>query len=115
MAFLKQEALDNKLEWGRTENSVRIQIAVIIITYCLVAIINHDMKLERSTYEVLQILTISLTDKTPLIEPFKKLISTIQRAIRSLHYGIIWLIFNSSKYKRETYEIFFENILFQKS
>ncbi len=37
-----------------------------IITYCLVAIVQHDMQLKRSTYEVLQILSISLTDKTHL-------------------------------------------------
>ena len=30
------------------------------------------MRLERSTYEVLQILSISLTDKTPLKELFEK-------------------------------------------
>jgi hypothetical protein len=30
------------------------------------------MRLERSTYEVLQILSISLTDKTPLNELFEK-------------------------------------------
>jgi len=40
--------------------------------YCLVAIIQHDMKLERSTYEVLQISGISLTDKTPLKKSFDK-------------------------------------------
>lgn len=43
-----------------------------IITYCLVAIVHHDMKLERSTYEVLQILSISLTDKTHLTDLFDK-------------------------------------------
>ena len=58
--------------WGTTENAVRIQIAVAIITYCLVAIVHHDMKLERSTYEVLQILSISLTDKTHLTDLFDK-------------------------------------------
>ena len=36
------------------------------------AIVQHDMKLKRSTYEVLQILSISLTDKTPLRELFDK-------------------------------------------
>jgi len=45
---------------------------VAIITYCLVAIIQHDMKLNRSTYEVLQILSISLTDKTHLSILFDK-------------------------------------------
>ena len=37
-----------------------------IITYCLVAIVQHDMKLKRSTYGVLQILSISLIDRTHL-------------------------------------------------
>ena len=58
--------------WGTTENAARIQINVAIITYCLVAIVQHDMKLERSTYEVLQILSISLTDKPPLPGLFSK-------------------------------------------
>jgi len=35
-------------------------------------IVHHDMKLERSTYEVLQILSISLTDKTYLTDLFDK-------------------------------------------
>lgn len=69
--WLKQH-LKIKKFWGTTENAVRIQIAAAIITYCLVAIVHHDMKLERSTYEVLQILSISLTDKTHLTDLFDK-------------------------------------------
>jgi IS4 transposase len=61
--WLKQH-LKIKRFWGTTENTVRIQISVVIITYCLVTIVQHDMQLDRSTYEVLQILSISLTDKT---------------------------------------------------
>ena len=61
--WLKQH-LKIKRFWGTTENAIRIQIYAAICTYCLVAIIQHDMKLDRSTYEVLQILSISLTDKT---------------------------------------------------
>ena len=67
--WLKQH-LKIKKFWGTTENAVRIQIAIAIITYCLVAIVHHDMKSERSTYEVLQILSISLTDKTYLTDLF---------------------------------------------
>lgn len=63
--WLNQHLKINRF-WGTTENAVRIQISVAIITYCLVAIIQHDMDLKRSTYEVLQILSISLTDKTHL-------------------------------------------------
>ena len=71
--WLKQH-LKVKKFWGTTENAVRIQIYSAISAYCLVAIIQHDMRLERSTYEVLQILSISLTDKTPLRELFDKTI-----------------------------------------
>ena len=69
--WLKQH-LKIKKFWGTTENAVRIQISAAITAYCLVAIVQHDLKLKRSTYEVLQILSISLTDKTPLRELFDK-------------------------------------------
>jgi hypothetical protein len=57
--------------WGTTESAVRTQIYIALITYCLVAIVEHDLKLERSTYDVLRILSISLLDKTPLRELFE--------------------------------------------
>ena len=69
--WLKQH-LKIKKFWGTTENAVRIQVYTAICTYCLVAIVQKDMRLERSTYEVLQILSISLTDKTHLRELFDK-------------------------------------------
>ena len=69
--WVKQH-LKIKKFWGVTENAVRIQISAAIIAYCLVAIVQHDMHLERSTYEILQILSISLTDKTLLRELFEK-------------------------------------------
>ena len=69
--WLKQH-LKIKKDWATTENAVRIQIYAALCTYCLVAIVQHDMKLDRSTYEVLQILSISLTDKTNLRDLFSK-------------------------------------------
>jgi len=67
--WIKQH-LKVKSFWGTSENAVRIQIYSAIIAYCLVAIIGHDLKLERSTYEILQILGISLLYKTPVNELF---------------------------------------------
>lgn len=58
--------------WGTSENAVRIQIYSAIITYCLVAIIQSDLRIERSTYEVFQILSISLTDTSNLRDLFDK-------------------------------------------
>jgi hypothetical protein len=69
--WIKQH-LKIKKFWGTTENAVRIQIYAAISAFCLVAIVQHDVKLERSTYEVLQILSISLTDKTHLTDLFDK-------------------------------------------
>ena len=69
--WLKQH-LKIKKFWGTSENAVKIQVYSAIIAYCLVAIMQHDMKLNRSTYEVLQILGVSLTDKTPLRNLFSK-------------------------------------------
>ncbi len=69
--WIKQHLRIKKF-WGTSENAVRIQIYCAIITYCLVAIVQHDMKLERSIYEILQILGISLTDKTHLRDLFDK-------------------------------------------
>ena len=69
--WLKQH-LKIKKFWGTSENAVRIQIYCAIITYCLVVIVKHDMRLERSVYEILQIVGISLTDKTNLKDLFDK-------------------------------------------
>ena len=69
--WLKQH-LKIKKFWGRTENAVRIQISAAIIACSLVVIVQHDMRTEHLVYEVLQILSISLTEKTPLKELFEK-------------------------------------------
>lgn len=69
--WLKQH-LKIKRFWGTTENAARIQISVAIITYCLVAVVQNALKTKRSIYELLQILSISLTDKTPIGELFEK-------------------------------------------
>lgn len=67
--WIKQH-LKIKSFWGNSENAVRIQIYTAIITYCLIAIVGNDLKIDRSTYEILQVLGISLLDKTPVKELF---------------------------------------------
>ena len=67
--WIKQH-LKIKSFWGTSENAVRIQIFCAIIAYCLVAIIGYDLRIDRSTYEILQVLGISLLDKTPVKELF---------------------------------------------
>jgi hypothetical protein len=67
--WIKQH-LKIKCFWGTSENAVRIQIYTAIIAYCLVAIVGYDLKIDRTTYEILQVLGISLLDKTPVNELF---------------------------------------------
>jgi hypothetical protein len=63
--WIKQH-LKVKSFWGTSPNAVKTQIYIAIITYSLVAIIKARMKSTLSTYEILQILSASLLDKTPL-------------------------------------------------
>ena len=56
--------------WGNSENAVRIQIYSAIISYCMMAIVQKKMRIERPIYEMLQIVSISLTDTTPLKDLF---------------------------------------------
>lgn len=49
--------------WGNSETAVRIQIYVAVVTYCIIAIIEHKMKLERNIYEVMRVLGSSLLVK----------------------------------------------------
>lgn len=67
--WIKQH-LKIKSFWGITENAIRIQIYTAVILYCLVAIIESELMIKRSTYEIMQILGISLLDKSPIGELF---------------------------------------------
>ncbi|MEG0789842.1 MAG: IS4 family transposase, partial [Alistipes sp.] len=67
-----KQHLKIKRFWGTTENAVKIQIYSAVCAYCLVAILQHNLEIDRTTYEVLQILSISLTDKTPIRDLFNK-------------------------------------------
>ena len=72
--WIKQH-LRVKTFWGESENAVRIQIHVAIITYCLTGIIEHDMQIGRPIVEVMRILGSSLLtmdDVRDLLEPFKR-------------------------------------------
>jgi hypothetical protein len=68
--WIKQH-LKVKTFWGTTMNAVKTQIYIAIITYTLIAIIKHKLKIKKSTYEILQILSASLFDKMPINELLK--------------------------------------------
>jgi hypothetical protein len=65
--WIKQNLVIKKL-WGHAEKAVKIHIWVAIITYLIVAYIKHAVKSNYSIYEIMQILSVSAFDKTPLRE-----------------------------------------------
>ena len=67
--WIKQH-LKVKSFWGKSDNAVRIQIHVAIITYCLIGIIEHDLKLGRPVIQVMRILGSSLLTKDDIMELF---------------------------------------------
>jgi len=69
--WIKQH-LKVKTFWGHSFNAVKTQIYIAMITYLLVAIMKHQLKLKQTQYEILQILSISLLCKIPLLELFSK-------------------------------------------
>ena len=82
--WVKQH-LKIKKFWGDSENAVRIQMYTAIISYCLVAIVHHKMKLKMSVYNTLQVLGISLTDTTPLEDLFNKSNLNIDKELDGLY------------------------------
>ena len=65
--WIKQN-LTIKTLWGHSENAVNIHIWVAICTYLIVAKVKHTLKSNLTIYEILQILSISVFDKTSIQE-----------------------------------------------
>ena len=69
--WMKQH-LKIKSFWGTTLKALKIQVHCANIAYYLVALIGNKLKVGRSIYEILQILSISLLDKTLIKEILTK-------------------------------------------
>jgi hypothetical protein len=67
--WIKQH-LRIKAFYGTTENAVKTQVWVALSTYVLVAIVKKRLGLDLSLHKILQILSISLFEKTPLLQGF---------------------------------------------
>jgi hypothetical protein len=65
--WIKQH-LRIKAFFGTSENAVKIQIWIAVSVYVLVAIVRKRLELETSLYQILQVLSISLFEKTPILQ-----------------------------------------------
>jgi IS4 transposase len=65
--WIKQH-LRIKAFYGTTENAVKTQVWIAISIYVLVAIVKKHLKPERSLYTILQILSVTLFEKTSILQ-----------------------------------------------
>lgn len=63
--WIKQNLVIKKL-WGHSQNAVKTHIWIAICTYLIVAYVKKSVKSELSIYQIMQILSISAFDKTPI-------------------------------------------------
>ena len=68
--WIKQH-LKIKSFWGHSENAVRVQVYVAIITFVTIALLKQKLKTALTQYQILQILSITLITKTPLKQLFE--------------------------------------------
>jgi hypothetical protein len=61
-----KQLLRIKAFYGTSENAVRTQVWIAISVYVLVAILKKRLNLNRSLHSLLQILSVSLSEKTPI-------------------------------------------------
>jgi len=70
--WIKQH-LRIKQFYGTTENAVKTQIWTAVSTYVLVAIVKKRLKIQASLYEMLQILSLTIFEQTPLDALFSQI------------------------------------------
>ena len=67
--WIKQH-LRIKAFYGTSDNAVKTQVWIAISVYVLVAIIKKQLNLDQSLYSILQVLSVTLFEKTPILRPF---------------------------------------------
>ena len=65
--WIKQH-LRIKAFYGTSENAVKTQIWIAVSVYVLVAIVRKRLGLDASLYQILQILSVTLFEKTPILQ-----------------------------------------------
>ena len=77
--WIKQH-LRIKAFFGTSENAVKTQIWIAVSVYVLVAIVRKRLGLEVSLYQILQILSVTLFEKTPILRALQPVDSQDLRA-----------------------------------
>ena len=70
--WIKQH-LRIKAFFGTSENAVKTQVWIAVSVYVLVAILKKRLGLDHSLYTILQFLSVSLFEKTPILQAFSNI------------------------------------------
>lgn len=68
--WIKQH-LRIKAFYGTSENAVKTQVWIAVSVYLLVAIVKKQLNLDLSLYKILQIISVTVFEKTPLLQAFE--------------------------------------------
>ena len=69
--WIKQH-LRIKAFYGTSENAVKTQLWMAVATYVIVAILKKELRIEQSLYTILQVLSLALFEKTPILQLFSR-------------------------------------------
>ena len=75
--WIKQH-LRIKAFYGTSENAVKTQVWIAIATYLLVAILKKRLGLQASLYQLLQVVSITVFEKTPILRAFQRTASKVE-------------------------------------
>jgi len=75
--WIKQH-LRIKAFYGTSQNTVKMQIWIAVSTYLLVAILKKELGLDQSLHTILQVLSVTLFEKTPILQVFTEANCTIE-------------------------------------
>ena len=75
--WIKQH-LRIKAFYGYTENAVKTQVWIAVSVYVLVAILRKRLALEASLHEILQVLSLTLFEKVPILQAFGRVRSQVK-------------------------------------
>ena len=75
--WIKQH-LRIKAFYGTSENAVKTQIWIAVSVYVLVAIVRKRLELKDSLYQILQVLSLTLFEKTPILQALQQIDSQLE-------------------------------------
>ncbi len=67
--WIKQH-LRIKAFYGTSENAVKTQVWIAVAVYVLIAIVKKGLQLDQSLYTILQVLSVTILEKTPILQAF---------------------------------------------